>query len=435
MKQKRLKYALSVCRSRILSVLLVACCLPSLQGSRMQVPVPEYFCLNPSACPLQFPSDSTALSNFHSKLNRLLFEGQGRIRILHIGGSHVQAGVLSDRLRSRFVNLSPALSSGRGLIFPYRVAQTNNPANYEVHYTGHWTATRNVSRRYDVRLGLSGIAVTTDDPSASLTVFLNRSAAYRTDFNRLTLLAYDTCRAYEPRVAAFRETESLPQGREEQWLRGVYDEDSRTWRFSLDDYADAFMLSFQPADTALCDGMHFTLRGILAENDSQGIEYDAVGVNGASVRDYLRCEDFGQDLQLIRPDLVIFGIGINDATQADFTKELFVSRYDSLICRIRAVAPDCSYIFVTNNDSYLRRIRPNPQGETARVAFFDMAAGYGAALWDVFSLMGGLGSASRWEMAGLMKPDLVHFTNPGYELLGDLLFNAIMEDYFRFLQP
>lgn len=433
MKQAGLTYGHRLRRSVSLGFWLLACLSP-LGASQLQVPVPEYFCLDRSACSLQFPSDSAALSEFHGKLSRLLFEGQGRVRILHIGASHVQAGVFSDRLRSRFVNLSPALSAGRGLLFPYRVAQTNNPSNYEVRYAGRWTATRNVAKSYDVRLGASGIAVTTDDPQASITVFLNRSAGYATDFNRLTLLAHDTCRGYEPRLLAFREAENpSADGDGKDWIGGVYDRQRHTWTFSTESYADAFVLRFEPVDTAAV--MHFSLTGILAENDSQGIEYDAIGVNGASVRDYLRCEDFEQDMQLLQPDLVIFGIGINDATHADFTHELFCSQYDSLICRIRAVVPDCDYIFVTNNDSYVRRLRSNPQGVTAREAFFDMAGRYGAAVWDVFSMMGGLGAATRWELAGLMKPDLIHFTNPGYELLGDLLFNAVMEDYSRYLQP
>lgn len=84
---------------------------------------------------------------------------------------------------------------------------------------------------------------------------------------------------------------------------------------------------------------------------------------------------------------------------------------------------------MTNNDSYIRRKKPNEKALVAQDAFVELAEKHQAALWDVFDMMGGLGSAYRWYQNGLMKPDLVHFSNQGYEYLGDCLFEAIMQDY------
>ena len=61
------------------------------------------------------------------------------------------------------------------------------------------------------------------------------------------------------------------------------------------------------------------------------------------------------------------------------------------------------------------------------MAFARLAVSYDAALWDVFDIMGGLGSIESWEAAGLARGDRVHFTGQGYDLLGDLLFNAIVD--------
>ena len=44
--------------------------------------------------------------------------------------------------------------------------------------------------------------------------------------------------------------------------------------------------------------------------------------------------------------------------------------------------------------------------------------------------MGGYGSMARWEEAGLAQSDKIHFTPAGYKLVGDLLFDAIMDAYY-----
>ena len=163
-----------------------------------------------------------------------------------------------------------------------------------------------------------------------------------------------------------------------------------------------------------------------------------IGVNGASVPSYLRCEDFERDLALIKPDLVIFGIGINDAAEKDFDKWIFKQNYKELIKIIQRVNPDCAMLFMTNNDSFKRikknKYQVNENGLVAQQAFMEMGKKYNAAVWDQFDIMGGLNSMKEWEDAGLAKKDKVHFTNEGYRLLGDLLYNAFIDRYIEHIK-
>ena len=69
----------------------------------------------------------------------------------------------------------------------------------------------------------------------------------------------------------------------------------------------------------------------------------------------------------------------------------------------------------------------NDNGEAVRVAMMELAREYGGAMWDLYGIMGGEGSATQWRDAGLMKDDRLHFTKEGYELLGDMLYRAIEE--------
>ena len=50
-------------------------------------------------------------------------------------------------------------------------------------------------------------------------------------------------------------------------------------------------------------------------------------------------------------------------------------------------------------------------------------------MFDVYGLMGDLKSSIHWNELGLMQKDRIHFTREGYELIGNLLYKAIDEDY------
>ena len=64
---------------------------------------------------------------------------------------------------------------------------------------------------------------------------------------------------------------------------------------------------------------------------------------------------------------------------------------------------------------------------------YELAKKHNGAVWDMFQVMGGLKSANIWMARGLLKRDRIHFTREGYNLIGDLLFNAIMEAYENYL--
>ena len=179
----------------------------------------------------------------------------------------------------------------------------------------------------------------------------------------------------------------------------------------------------------------FTLTGILSENDSPGIIYTNVGINGAKVHDYFEevCPQFEKEMAFFKPDLVIFAIGINDANVQRFNDKQFREDYDRLIERFKKVNPDVAFIFETNNDMFRKVKRKkfvqHGNGEVARKSFFMLADKHKAGVWDKFSIMGGLGSMAKWEHASLAKKDKVHFNLSGYNLLGDLFYKALIQAY------
>ena len=375
---------------------------------------------------IEFPGDSSSFESLFNKMDAVLFEGAGNLRIMQIGGSHVQAGTLTRQFRNNLLALGEELDGGRGLVFPFSAAKTNNPSSFRTRYEGDWTVTRNVSRTPDKKLGLTGMAITTSDSTAFIRIVLKARNATSMDpsfsFDKVDVLGYSPDGGRSPLVV-------LESG---DTLRGIRDEARSLWSFNLPESRDSVTVAVGKGSGEL------TLTGLFLDNSKPGISVTGIGVNGAAIPSYLHCEDFERDLRLVNPDLVIFAIGINDAVGKDFSKQEFIRRYKSLVTRVRAVNPGCALLFETNNDSF-RRVRRrvysvNRNGLEVEDAFFTLGADCGAGVWDLFDIMGGLGSMEEWEKAGLAKKDKIHFTEEGYALAGDLLFNALMAKYVDHLR-
>ena len=134
----------------------------------------KYDFIDTSLNTIQFPKGNATFEPFFKKLDTLVFENKGKVRILHIGGSHLQADVISGRIREHLVKEYPGASAGRGFIFPYSAARTNTPSSYASYYKGIWDKSKNVQKEITKQLGLLGIAVSTCDPRAEITLLLDK---------------------------------------------------------------------------------------------------------------------------------------------------------------------------------------------------------------------------------------------------------------------
>lgn len=398
-----------------------------LYAQEFKVDLPYYNMINYDHNKIQVPgNDSTELNNFFHKWSKLWALGTGKINVLHIGGSHVQADMFSNQVRRNLDKINKDFRPARGFIFPFNVAKTNNPLNYKVSYKGEWTAARNVQKNRVIPVGVGGIAVSTNDPDAEITVYLNPDGMdQRWNFDELKLIGYSE--------GGFDCVYPVLKINEKTYIEpDDYDPEDGLYRYCMPRLTDTFTIQFKQTDSF---SHTFVLHGFLPEKDEEGIVYHAIGVNGASVPSYLESEYFEKQLKLIAPDLVVFGIGINDATGKDFTEDTFIYNYNQLIHKIKRVSPNCAFIFITNNDSFMRvarrRYNVNRNGLVAQRAFYKIAQHHNGGVWDLFEIMGGLSSMQKWERAGLAKLDKVHFTREGYLLLGDLFYNALVDYYIQ----
>ncbi|MDC0615646.1 GDSL-type esterase/lipase family protein [Schleiferiaceae bacterium] len=369
---------------------------------------------------LQYFGSDDALKHFFEKLDRAIFEGQGKVNVVHMGGSHVQGGTLSHTMRMNLAQLAPELNVERGFFFPHRLANTNMPGNIYVKKIGTWEGCRNSIPRNNCPWGFSGIDAITRDKDAGFVVqsFSGPGEAYA--FRELRVFEHYRSNTMVPICTP------APDSTYIDTIAGV-----RCWFFNV--LVDSIAVTFN----APAEGEHqYTLQGLQMVRDEPGLIYHALGVNGAATKSFLRSENFIEQGAYVAPDLVIFGLGINDAYKpdSDWHPEEYKARYDTLVDWFRTINPDCAFIFMTNNDSYYKRRTPNKHALDVVRVMEELSKEHDAALWDLFGVMGGLNSIVLWEEHRLAKSDKIHFTRAGYRLNSDLLFWAFWEAYEQHLK-
>lgn len=347
--------------------------------------------------------------------------GQGRVNIVHIGGSHIQGDGLSAMPRKMFSETTENLGAERGAFFPFSAAHTNGAPNLNTTYTGKWNMCKLSAGHPDRPMGILGIDVYTTDPHATLSFDLN-SGRTAWDFARLRLLAEMNDKVTTPMLAVNGDT-----------IEGV--RDGNSYLFECGEGSTAGTLFFRHhLDSGMTSIPEICVMGFIPENDRPGVTYHSLGVNGAALWGWLRCHKFDEQIGYLKPDLVILGVGVNDANvpYSKFDVEEFKQQYRRLLEKIYRVSPDCAVVFITNNDCVLnlgRKHNRQVNQNTPKVeqAMRELACEQGAAVWNQYRVMGGFGSAESWVKAGLMCKDKIHFTATGYNLLGSLLYQSIME--------
>lgn len=364
---------------------------------------------------ITFPANSSNFENLFSKLDTLILKGEGKIRIIHFGGSHIQAGIYSGEARKKMQNFFPGLNGGRGMIFPYGMSKTYTPKNYKIKWTGKWETYRNVEHKKTGDLGILGIQASTTDEDASITVRLN--PAYQKYKTNSIKIFHDTGKdAYKIRLLAdsstYKTTEYINDG---YTLIETYD------------YISEIKLQVQKTDTA----QHkFTLYGInLEDNLSNGIVYTDAGISGASFVSFLKCNILEEQLSVLKPDLVIISIGTNDTYVKNFNPERYRKHYQKFIETIKRAVPHAAILMTVPNDCYFHKREPLKYTQDAENVILKLAKEQNCGVWNLYKIMGGYNSSYLWHKDKLMQNDLIHFTKKGYIIKGKLFFDALLGAY------
>jgi hypothetical protein len=363
------------------------------------------------ACP------RNALDRVFARFDELDQTGEGTVRILHLGDSHVAADYITGTARKwlqyRFG------SAGRGFI---AVDQRAEYGGRRLHRKG-WRRTRIVDAgRAGSPMGFAGMSIESRRPGAkadfriepedaAVTIYYQTttrsSAVLRVTINDTLIGELDTHRR-DPQTMS--RTFNLPPPKSG---------------------ASAETLSL------IADDAGVKVFGLSFESGRSGVFYDAVGPVGADARAYLALErkSFREHLRALKPDLVIVMLGGNDALamrKGERSLGEVRADHERMISAIQDAVPNADCMLWSPMDAgemvgghvvskkFISEVR-NMQKAAA--------TNRGCAFWDMFESMGGEGSFARWHHDGIMNDDLVHPRRDAGELLGHLFVTSLMDSY------
>jgi len=377
----------------------------------------KYAFIEESSNFLHFSNDSSSFSKLFNKIDSIKKENRANVNIVHIGGSHVQGGLWSNTFISRLQNAH--LTVGGGFFaFPYKMAKTNGQPYISSYTNGSWKRCRAVTKEFCLPLGMNGISISTNDSINYFGFSLTDKAICRKGNIIKVYHNFNASFEFHPNIK-----DSCNFNREEFRDLGYS-------LFRFNNAIDSLSFNLIRKDTLTKD---FVLFGFSIENtDSAGFYFAGLGLNGAASNTFLRCSNIEPQLQSLHADLYILSLGVNDVQAVDFDKNIFIANYDSLIQILKKASPDAAILLTTTTDNYIRKKIPNKRTGIAREAMFELMHKHNAAVWDTYTLMGGYRSMTQWNLAGLASKDKVHFTNRGYVLVGDLMFDAFQKAYMQF---
>jgi len=361
------------------------------------------------------------LERFFERLYQLQLENEGKVNIVHIGDSHIQADYMTSIIRRNFHRHFG--NAGRGLIVPLRVARTNEPNNFKTDSNLAWESKRCVYPEQPLPIGIGGVTIGTENPDAYLQIFMN-DLWLDYSFNRMKLFFEKDAKTFDFSV---RDTDGEELGR---IYNGLQDSSRNFAIISWEKSINA--VTIQPMKTNPGQ-TRAILYGVVLENSSSGVLYHTIGVNGAKYRHYNEASRFAEQTAALDTDLFIIAMGTNESIDYPYLDQSFSTHMDKLLNSLRARNPLAGFILVTPQAVFRRKNKPNPGILAVRDKIIQYAVENGFAFYDMYRAMGGEGSAKAWRENALLSADGIHLTRDGYEYQGNLFYHALLKGYHSYV--
>lgn len=365
-------------------------------------------------------SDKSAVDSFYNKLSQT---PRRKLKILHIGDSHIQADIFTGFMREKMQEFFG--SGGRGLIFPYKAAKTHSAYDYKTFATGVWDYTRNNLREAKFDMGIIGATIHTTDSAAGFKIIF-RDGFIKENFSTIKLYCKQDSQSFDIKLKYSSESNPI-------YIDCGNNRSKKPYiQINLSKATDTLEFFINKTDT---NQKFFECYGIMIENkDDCGVLYNSVGINGAGYRSIMKQTQFGSQLNELAPDLVIIDLGANDFYGGSFRAEELESNLKLIVSLIKTNSPKSNIIISNSQDIFYRRSRDIIQCKdfmdiTRKVAFENKCGFYA-----YFNITGGRNSMSYWYKKGLAKRDRVHLTTMGYYVRGELFLNALLNSYQTYLR-
>ena len=394
-------------------------------------------------------------------------------QILFLGDSHIQADWITSFLRNKFQEKYG--NAGRGLVFPYSVANSNGPDDFTSATNQTWENFRLVYEQ-DVfpQMGASGFVIGNQKESfleikfknpeetfdkviifndekmngekfqlykenQSLSNFVSKSA----ERIKYTVSSGETF----PELASkfYTTTTKLAQlngaGIKNPMEGNSYQIDKISFNFKpefenlIEKIAD-YQFSGDKTLVQLSEPQNIFLMKTNAKNGNtfygfqflknvnKGVVFNTVGVNGATYGDFLKYSLQIEQLNSIQPDLVMISLGTNESLSS-ITKEDFQKNISDLVSKFKEQNPNLPILLISPTDNRLKsqKIKEivswiEESSQIKKVAFFNL-----------YEATGGSGYFKKALNKKEANTDGVHFLRPGYEFQAEKIWTAISENF------
>lgn len=357
---------------------------------------------------------------FYEKLYELRQAKQSVVNILHIGDSHVQADYLTGAIRTllqqEFGN------AGLGLSFPGRAVRTNESPSIYSASKGEWESNKITSQQNNNSIGIGGATLTTAGAGNRITI---RTTSPDYSFNRMKLFFEKDFSSYTIQV---RDS----AGRVLAMAGSFTDETfANVSKLILPYSVSEIQLE---ASQTLTMQKQLNLHGVSLENSKPGIRYHITGINGARYRHYISSPEFLNETAALEATLIIISLGTNEASDHPNLDPKVGSQMTQLVNELKKVNPNSTILLTTPADFFKRKTHRNPGVRTIRDKIIEAATNSHLPYWNLYEVAGGNHSADRWKKWDLLQSDGIHFTKNGYDLQGQLLFDAIVKGYNEYVR-
>ena len=330
--------------------------------------------------------------------------------VVYLGDSHVQADFGGAVLRSRLAK--EASSAGRGLVIPFKLAGTNQPADYGIRLHSAYLSAKLLKMPWAVEMPFTGIGIQPATAKARFEI----SAEEPFGLVRLHF------RGKIPSVSDTRDL-ALNRGVEYEYADSTIVLSRPTHRL---------LIEFDEADKTIFGGFELL-------NGNGGILTHSIGNNGATYSSYANIDRFGPQIETLGADLVVVALGTNEAF-GNTSEETLENDIDNLLGAMRRHNPKVNFLLVAPTECFRRTYRRrkgkrravgttvNVKAARMRAVIKRYAQENGIPFYDTYAVAGGTGSAAKMKTAKILGNDGIHFTAGGYRLWGSLLADAIIEE-------
>ncbi len=175
--------------------------------------------------------------------------------------------------------------------------------------------------------------------------------------------------------------------------------------------------------------------GVVLERKVPGVVLDAIGIQGARLRFLDKQDDahWAEQLQLRQPNLIVYQFGANESGDGfAYSMEDYHRTMAEVLNQAMRAVPDAGCLVMAAMDrarkqgDYLITVPIIPHIVKEQEA---VAKEVGCAFWSTYEAMGGNGSMANWVRRGIAQADMTHPTGYGAQILGNWVFQALMQGY------